>query len=94
MAFRSKNLTLQVPRVGSGDDDTGDAGLSSSQFSYVSLTADDNLAAMLANGFITNAADYGIKVNDTIDFIEQGVAAQRVIVSAITAGAADTINFS
>lgn len=94
MAFRSKNLTLISPRVGSGDDDTGDAGLSAACFCYVSLTADDNLAAMQVDEFITDAADYGVQVNDIIDFVEEGVGAVRMVVGSLTNGNADTIAFS
>lgn len=91
MAFRSKNLVCQTPRVGSGDDDTGDAGLSSAHFVYTSLTADDALAVMVVDEFITNGADYGIRVNDTIMFVEQGVGCSLYVVSAFTGGNVDTI---
>jgi hypothetical protein len=94
MAFRSKNLTLVTPRMGSGDDDTGDAGLSSAHFAYVSLTADDALAAMVVDEFIQNAEDLGMRINDTVDFIEEGVAAQRFVVGSFTSGGADTIAFT
>ncbi len=91
MAFRSKNLQVVVPRVGSGDDDTGDAGLSAARYHYVSLTADDNLTAMQVDEFITNGADYGIKVNDIITFIEQGVGAVDMVVISFTTGNVDTL---
>jgi len=94
MAFRSKNLVCEIPRVGSGDDDTGDSGLSSAQYVYTSLTADDDLAAMQVDEFITNGADYGIRVNDRIDFVEEGVGAVRMVVGSFTGGNVDTIAFS
>jgi len=80
--------------MGSGDDDTGDAGLSSACWSYVGLTADDDLTAMQVDEFITDGADYGIQINDVIDFVEQGVGGVRMIVAAFTAGNVDTIAFS
>jgi len=93
VAFRSKNLVCVSPRVGAGDDDTGDAGLSAASFCYVSLTADDDLAAMQVDEFITDAADYGIQVNDVIDFVEEGVGGVRMVVGSLTNGNADTIAF-
>ena len=93
MAFRSKNLQLCTPRLGSGDDDTGDSGLSSAHYVYTSLTADDDLTAMQVDEFITDGADYGIRVNDTIDFIEEGVGAVKMVVISFTGGNVDTLAF-
>jgi hypothetical protein len=93
MAFRAKNLVCAVPRVGAGDDDTGDGSLSAAMFCYVSLTADDDLTAMQVDEFITDVADNGIQVNDIIDFVESGVGGVRMIVSGLTGGNADTIAF-
>lgn len=101
MAFRSKNLTLLQPRVGSADDDTGDAGLSTALYCYRTLDAaggGDDLATIIADGFITNAADYGIAVGDTILFISLSTAGAGggtfAVVNDFTAGAANVTALS
>lgn len=92
MAFKSANLQLLIPRMGTGENAAADdGGYGVAVFSYRALTADNTLAQMQANGFITDAADYGIRVGDVIIMVENGVDASWMLVSAITAGAADTI---
>lgn len=92
MAFKSANLQVVVPRMGSGENLAAeDGGYSVAIFTYRAITADNTLAQMQANGFITDAADYGIAVGDVIIMVEDGVDASWMLVSAITAGAADTV---
>ena len=67
MAYNTNSLNLRAPRVGSGDDDTGDSGLSAAKFSYVSL---DAAATVIAAGYIDNALDKGLKVNDVVEVVD------------------------
>ena len=90
MAFNSKNLTLLVPRVGSAEG-VADAGYGTGLWAYRDITANDNLAAMQTDGFITDAADYGLQVGDLVIMIEDTVDASWMLVSGLTAGDADTI---
>lgn len=92
MAFKSANLTLLIPRVGSGENlEADDGGYGVAVFAYRSITANDNLAAMQTDEFITNAADYGVAIGDVIIMVEDGVDASWMLVSAFTGGNADTI---
>lgn len=67
MAYDTKNLNLRDPRMGAGDDDSGDAGLSSAKFSYVSL---DVNATVIAAGYIDDALDKGLQVNDVVEIVD------------------------
>lgn len=92
MAFKSANLTLLVPRVGSGENLVGDdGGYGVAIWAYRDLTAQDDLAAMQVDEFITDAADYGIAIGDVVIMVEEGVDASWMLVSAFTGGNADTI---
>lgn len=93
MAYAANNLNLCAPRMGEGEN-LANAGYSSAQWVYRDITANDALAAMQVNGFISDGDDQGIRQGDVIDFVEDGVAAVRMLVSAVTAGAVDTIAFS
>ena len=92
MAFNSKNLTLLQPRVGTAEGGT-DAGYGTALWCYRD-NGGDNLAAMQADGFITDMDDYGIRVGDIIIAIDDTVDASWLLVSGVgvtVAGAADTI---
>ena len=100
MAFRNKNLTVIQPRVGSGDDDSGDSGLSTALYCYRTLDAaggGDDQATIIADAFITDAADYGIAVGDIIIFIALTAAGAGTpawaVVNDFTAGAANVTAF-
>ena len=67
MPYNTNSLNLRAPRVGSGDDDTGDSGLSAAKFSYVSL---DVAATVIAAGYIDDALDKGLKVNDVVEVVD------------------------
>lgn len=86
MAFKSANLQLLIPRMGTADNAAADdGGYGVNVFSYRALTADNTLAQMQAAGFITNGPDYGVKVGDIIIFVEDTVDASWGLVSAIAA---------
>jgi len=92
MAFKSANLTCLIPRVGEGENlEADDGGYGVAVWSYRSITANDNLAAMQTDEFITDAADYGIRIGDVVIMVEDGVDASWMLVSAFTGGNADTI---
>jgi hypothetical protein len=93
MAFNSKNLTLLQPRVGSAEGEA-DAGYGTALWAYRDITANDNLAAMQTDGFITSAADYGLQIGDVVIMIEDTVDASWMLVSGLTGGDADTIVIS
>ena len=67
MAYNSNNLNLRSARVGAGDDDTGDSGLSSAKFGYASL---DVAATVIAAGYISDALDKGLQVNDVVEIVD------------------------
>jgi len=94
MAYAANNLNLCIARMGEGEN-LANAGYSSAQWVYRDLTANDNLAAMQVDGFISDGGDQGVRQGDVIDFVEDGVAAIRMLVSAVSAaGAVDTIAFA
>lgn len=93
MAYNANNLNLCSPRMGEGEN-LANAGYSAAMWVYRDITANDNLAAMQASGFISDADDQGIRVGDLVCFIEDTVDASWALVSVITAGAADTIILS
>lgn len=67
MAYNTNSLNLRDPRVGAGDDDSGDSGLSAAKFSYVSL---DVNATVIAAGYVDDALDKGIQVNDVLEIVD------------------------
>lgn len=67
MAYNTNNLNLRAPRVGAGDDDSADAGLSSAKFGYASL---DVAATVIAAGYIDDALDKGLQVNDVVEVVD------------------------
>ena len=67
MAYNTNNLNLGRPRLGAGDDDTGDSGLSAAKFCYVSV---DVNATVIAAGYITDGGDKGMQVNDVCEIVD------------------------
>lgn len=92
MAFKSANLTLLVPRVGTGDNlEADDGGYGVALWAYRSITGNDDLAAMQVDEFISNAEDYGIRIGDIIIMVEDAVDSSWMQVVSFTSGGADTI---
>jgi hypothetical protein len=83
MAYDAKNLNLTSARMGEGEN-AANAGYSSASWVYRD-SGGDVLATMIADNYITDGDDQGIKVGDMIAFIETGVAAQWHIVDSISA---------
>ena len=98
MAFKSANLTLCIPRLGSGENlAADDGGYSSAQFVYRAITADNTLAQMITDGFVLNADDNGVQIGDVICFIESDVGASWQMVNGIGGSgalAADVVAFT
>ena len=67
MAYNPNNLNIARPRMGAGDDDTGDAGLSAALFCYVSL---DVNATVIAAGYVSDGDDKGVQVNDVVEIVD------------------------
>ena len=93
MAYAANNLNLCIARMGECEN-LANAGYSSASWAYRDLTANDNLAAMQVDAFISDGDDQGIRQGDVIDFIEDGVGAVRMLVTLVTAGAVDTVAFA
>ncbi len=86
MAYKRANLTLLVPRLGTGENAAADdGGYGVALWGYRALTADNTLAQMQAANFITDGDEVGLKVGDIIIFVENGVDASWALVSAIAA---------
>jgi hypothetical protein len=67
MAYNTNSLNLNTPRLGSGDDDTGDAGLSSAEWIYRSA---DVAATVIAAGYIDDAFYKGLQVGDVVRVVD------------------------
>ncbi len=67
MAYNTNNLNVRNARLGAGDDDTGDSGLSAALFCYVSL---DVNATVIAAGYVTDGGDKGLQVNDVVEIVD------------------------
>lgn len=95
MAYKSDNLQLLIPRVGTGENTAAEnGGYGVAVWSYRAITADNTLGNMQASGFITDADEKGLKIGDIVVFVEDTVDASWGVVSAIVASAADTIILS
>ena len=92
MAYAANNLNLCAPRVGQGEN-LADAGWSSAMWVYRD-SGGDVLATMIADDFITDGDDQGLRVGDIIAFVETAVDASWVIVDTITAGLVAVTLFS
>ena len=82
MAYLSKNLATMVPRLGTGED-SADAGATTGLHSYRS--AADNVATIIAAGYINDGNDKGIKVNDTVIVIDDGASIDLCLVTVVAA---------
>lgn len=82
MSYSPNSLNLLIPRVGGGDDLTSE---SSAVWSYRE-TGDAILAVMVADDYITDGDEQGVKVGDAILFTETAVDAAWGTVDTVTAG--------
>lgn len=96
MAYDTKSLNVCLPRLGEGEN-LADAGFTSATFDYRS---DDNFATVIAAGYIDDALDKGLRVNDKVCVIDQATPLAEwalvtvVDVSTNPAGDATLIAFS
>ncbi len=82
MAYLTKNLTVMVPRLGTGED-SADAGATTGLWSYRS--AADNVATIIAAGYISDGNDRGVKVNDTVIVIDDDTSMDLCLVTVVGA---------
>jgi len=82
MAYVSKNLVTMIPRLGAGED-VADASASTALHSYRSST--DNVAAIIAAGYIDDGNDKGIKLNDTVIVIDDLTSMDLCLVTVVAA---------
>ena len=80
MAYISKNLTTMIPRLGTGEDDA-DGGASSAMHCYRSVY--DARATIIADGYIDDGNDKGIKVNDIVIFIDDDTGIDLCVVTVV-----------
>ncbi len=66
MAYDTKSLNLISPRMGTGED-LADAGFSFASFGYRSA---DPIATVIAAGYIDDAVDKGLQVNDVVTVVD------------------------
>jgi hypothetical protein len=66
MAYDTKSLNIQIPRMGEGEN-LADAGFSATQFVYRSA---DPFATVIAAAYIDDAVDKGLRVNDYVLVID------------------------
>lgn len=66
MAYDTKSLNVCIPRMGEGEN-LADAGFSSATYDYRSA---DNFATVIAAGYIDDAVDKGLRVNDKVCVID------------------------
>jgi hypothetical protein len=86
VAYKSDNLQQIFPRMGSGDNVAlDDGGYAVGLWSYRQITADDALATMVADDYITDGNDKGVKPGDIIAFVETAVDAQWMTVDTVDA---------
>lgn len=69
MAYDTKSLNLQIPRMGAAEG-VADAGKSSAQFAYRSA---DAVATVIAAAYIDDAVDKGLQVNDVVVVIDDNL---------------------
>ena len=82
MAYLTKNLATMIPRLGTGED-SADAGATTALHSYRS--AADNVATIIAAGYIDDGTDKGIKVNDTVIVIDDDTSMDLCLVTVVSA---------
>lgn len=83
MAYATANLNVCIPRLGEGEN-LADAGFSSAMWAYRDVGS-DVLATMVADNFIDDGNDRGVRPGDIIAFVETGVDASWVIVDTVDA---------
>ncbi len=82
MAYLSKNLNVMVPRLGTGED-SDDAGATTALYSYRSSA--DNVATIIAAGYIDDGNDKGLKLNDTVIVIDDLATIDFCLVTVVAA---------
>jgi hypothetical protein len=86
MAYKPDNLQNCLPRLGTGDNlAADDGGYSVGVWTYRQITADGDLATMVADDYITDGNDKGVKPGDIIAFVETAVDAQWMTVDTVDA---------
>jgi hypothetical protein len=81
MSYSTNSLNVAVPRVGGGDDLTSE----SAAIWVYRETGDAVLAVMVADDYITDGNEKGVKVGDVICFIETAVDAAWGTVDTVDA---------
>ena len=80
MAYDTNSLNIQIPRMGEGEN-LANAGFSANQFVYRSA---DDFATVIAAGYINDAVDKGLRVNDVVCVIDDNTpAAQWALVTVV-----------
>jgi hypothetical protein len=86
VAYKPANLVNIVPRLGTGDNlAADDGGYSVALWSYRQITGDDALATMVADNYITDGNDRGLKVGDLVIFVEDTVDSSWKQVNTVSA---------
>ena len=83
MAYVSKNLATMIPRLGTGED-VADGSAVLALHSYRSSA--DNVAAIIAAGYIDDGNDKGIKLNDIVIVVDDLASVDLCLVTVVTAG--------
>ncbi len=83
MGYLTKNLAVMIPRIGTGEDDE-DAGATLALYSYRS--AADNVATIIAAGYIDDGGDKGLKLNDVVIVIDDEASIDLCMVTVVTSG--------
>lgn len=80
MAYDTKSLNVQLPRMGEGEN-LADAGFTSNQFIYRSA---DDFATVIAAGYIDDGDDKGLRVNDVVCVVDDNTpAAEWALVTVV-----------
>jgi hypothetical protein len=75
-----------IPRLGTGDNlAADDGGYSVALWSYRQITGDGDLATMVADNYITDGNDKGLKVGDIVIFVEDTVDSSWKQVNTVSA---------
>ncbi len=82
MAYVSKNLITMIPRLGTGED-VADGSAATALHSYRSDA--DNVATIIAAGYIDDGDDKGLKVNDTVIVIDDDTSMDLCLVTVVDA---------
>jgi hypothetical protein len=75
-----------IPRLGTADNLAAeDGGYGVGLWSYRQITGDGDLATMIADDYITDGNDRGLKVGDLVIFVEDNVDSSWMQVDTIDA---------